>query len=123
MENDCNLTIIKNKEDLENYRKTLESAKSSLSILMIPYLMCKVNYTGLSNILKGEMISLFKLLNFYKINLGFDAFILVYKKIMDELYEDKIPNMEKLLSEGWYITVNELGGYTPRKYGEEIKTI
>lgn len=57
MENDCNLTIIKNKEDLENYRKTLESAKSSLSILMIPYLMCKVNYTGLSNILKGEINS------------------------------------------------------------------
>lgn len=113
MENELNLTFIRNKEDLEDYRERLESTKSSLSIAMIPYLMGKESDYDLLKSLKGEMVSLFKLLNFYRSNMGMEAFTLVYKRFMDKLYVEKIQNISKLLDEGYYVTVNELGGYTP----------
>lgn len=113
MENDCKITIIKNMEDLAEYREHLETAKSSLSILMIPYLMGIEDDRDVLNQIHGEMVSLFRMMSFYKNNLGLEAFKLIYPTLMDKLYKEKIANMSKLLEEDYHITVNSQGGYTP----------
>lgn len=104
--------IIKTQEDLVGYKDELESAKSSLLILMSPVFMGEQRMTDLSFDIKGELFSLYKYL--VMTNYGEKEYFrdLAIVKL-DRIINEKLSNMNKLLLQGYTLSVNEIGGYTP----------